>query len=80
MERILDAILNPYVGVTLAVLVLLAMVFSHSRKMALIRTGLIKKPAATRAWRIDYEKLRGGLWMIAVGGVIAAALHFEHLS
>lgn len=79
MDQILEVVANPIFGIVLAFLVFMAMVFSHVRQMALIRTGLIKKHGA-RVWRIDYEKLRSGLWLVALGGVIAATLHYEALS
>lgn len=75
MDRLMDFIITPAFGLTLAGIVVLAMVLHHFRQLALIRTGLIKKPAA-RVWRIDYENLRSGLWLAGLGGVIAAALHY----
>lgn len=79
MEKFLEAVLTPGFGLTLAGIVVFGMILNHIRQMALIRSGLIKKPAA-RVWRIDYEKLRSGLWLAALGGVIAAALHFEQIT
>lgn len=76
MEKIIDILVNPAFGITLAGIIVLGMLLNHFRQLALIRTGLIKKHGA-RVWRIDYEKLRGGLWMAALGGVIAAALYYN---
>lgn len=76
MDKLIDLLVTPAFGIVLAGLVLLAMILHHLRQRALIRTGLIKKPAA-RVWRIDYETLRSGLWLAALGGVIAAALHYQ---
>lgn len=76
MEKLLDIIVTPAFGIVLAGLIVLEMILHHLRQRALIRTGLIKK-AATRGWRIDFENLRSGLWLAALGGVIAAALHYQ---
>lgn len=76
MEKLVDLVVSPAFGLTLAGLVVLSMLLNHFRQLALIRTGLIKKHGA-RVWRIDYEKLRGGLWLAALGGVIAAALYYQ---
>lgn len=76
MDKIIDIVTNPVFGIALAGLIFLGMLLHHFRQLALIRTGLIKKNGA-RVWRIDYEKLRGGLWMAALGGIIAAALYYK---
>lgn len=76
MEKLIDLVVTPAFGLTLAGLIALALILHHFRQLALIRTGLIKKPA-TRIWRIDYEKLRGGFWLASLGGVIAAAKYYE---
>lgn len=76
LERVLDCVLNPYFGLAVAVLILTGMVLHHVRQMTLIHTGLIKKPAV-RGWQVDYEKLRGGLFMTAIGGVIVAAIYYQ---
>jgi len=76
MDRIIDLVVNPAFGLTLVGLIILGMLLNHFRQIALIRTGLIKKHGA-RVWRIDYEKLRSGMWLAALGGIIAAAMYYE---
>ena len=79
MEKILEVIISPAFGAAIVGLIVLGMFLGHFRQMALIRTGLIKKHGA-RVWRVDYDKLRSGLWLVALGGVIAATLHFDQVS
>jgi hypothetical protein len=76
LEKLIDLVATPAFGLTVAGLIALALILHHFRQLALIRTGLIKKPSA-RIWRIDYEKLRSGFWMAALGGVIAAAMYYK---
>ncbi|HBI55859.1 MAG TPA: hypothetical protein DG577_04055 [Firmicutes bacterium] len=78
MEKILDMLTIPAVGYTAAGIIVLAILLHHFRQMALIRTGLIKK-YGIRGRRIDHDKLFGGLFLVALGGVIAAAKYY-HIS
>ncbi|MTI96373.1 MAG: hypothetical protein FH749_13010 [Firmicutes bacterium] len=73
MELLLLTIANYFPWIL--ALIALALVLGFVRQVLLIQSGLIKKPAV-RSWRIDYDKLRSSFWLAALGGVIAAALHF----
>ena len=66
----------PAVGLTIAGIIVLAILLYHIRQMALIRTGLIKK-SKWRRRRIDYDTLFGGMTLLALGGAIAAAKYYE---
>lgn len=76
MEKILEALLTPAVGYVTTGIIILAILLSHFRQMALIRTGLIKK-AGLRRWRVDHDKLFGGLVLVFLGGAILVAKYYN---
>lgn len=67
---------SPWFIIATALVIIVAMSLHHYRQLELIKSGLIKKQAA-RGWRVDYERLRSGLWLAALGGVIAYTLHSD---
>lgn len=77
MEILKEIVASPYFIVSMAVIVLILIATYHVRQVKLINTGLIKKPLA-RSWWVDYDRLRSGLWIAALGGVIAAAYYYEN--
>lgn len=77
METLKEILVNPVFIISVSIIILIMIVFYHVRQMALIRTGLIKKPLA-RSWWVDYDRFRSGLWIAALGAVIAAAYYYEN--
>lgn len=76
MENLLDWLTIPAVGLTLAGIIVLAILLYHIRQMALIRSGLIKKSKFRRR-RIDYDTLFGGMTLVALGGAIISAKYYD---
>ncbi|HOC06740.1 MAG: hypothetical protein ACOX21_04860 [Bacillota bacterium] len=76
LDKLFAWLTIPAVGLTIAGIIVLAILLYHIRQMALIRTGLIKK-SKWRRRRIDYDTLFGGMTLLALGGAIAAAKYYE---
>ena len=76
MDWIKEVVVTPGFALGVGALFLVLIISYHVRQMALIKTGLIKKPLA-RVWMVDFDRLRSGLWRAALGGVIAATIRYD---